>query len=172
MRECEEQDKKVNCIMYPGIYRSDQIDRIDRWIAESRQNNCISQVYSLYHDHVDSHISDRSGQIDQVIDSWQPMYLQKKKKKACQLPTANNPDTNHISIVSLNLRIPFAFITPLTPSGIRYAHSATPMGFVAAMASSWDRADCPASSDVSATSTRPCSLIVSTSAGTTFLLPC
>lgn len=71
-----------------------------------------------------------------------------------------------MSIMSLNRRIPFAFITPLTPSGIRYAHSATPMGFVAANSSLRD--DCPASSEVSATNTRPSSLIDSTSAGTTF----
>lgn len=71
-----------------------------------------------------------------------------------------------MSIVSLNRRIPLAFITPLTPSGIRYAHSATPMGFVAANSSLRD--DCPASSEVSATNTRPSSLIDSTSAGTTF----
>lgn len=65
--------------------------------------------------------------------------------------------------------MPLAFITPLTPSGMRYAHSATPIGFVAAAANSlWWREDCPASSEVSATRTRPCSLIVSTRAGTTF----
>ena len=93
----------------------------------------------------------------------QPKRKKKKKEKK------RKKERNHISIVSLNRKMPLAFITPLTPSGIRYAHSATPIGLVAAAASSsWWREDCPASSEVSATRTRPCSLIVSTRAGTTF----
>ena len=72
----------------------------------------------------------------------------------------------HMSIISLNFRMPLAFITPFTPSGILYAHSATPNGLATCMASSWS--GCSESSEVSATSTRPSSLIVSTSAGTTF----
>lgn len=70
-----------------------------------------------------------------------------------------------MSIVSLNLKMPFAFITPFTPSGILYAQSATPNALVVWRAS---LSGCPISSEVSATKTRPSSLIVSTRAGTTF----
>jgi hypothetical protein len=74
---------------------------------------------------------------------------------------------DHISIVSLNLSTPFAFMTPLTPSGIRYAHSAaTPIESAAAKASA--RVGRRVSSEVSATSTSPCSVIVFTNAGITF----
>lgn len=74
----------------------------------------------------------------------------------------------YISIISLNLKIPLAFITPLTPSGMRYAQSATPNVLAFAFAGSDSLSGCPVSSDVSATKTRPSSLIVSTRAGTTF----
>ncbi|PYI30479.1 hypothetical protein BP00DRAFT_204084 [Aspergillus indologenus CBS 114.80] len=72
----------------------------------------------------------------------------------------------HISIVSLNLKMPLAFMTPLTPSGMRYAQSATPTGSVVCKTSILS--DWLASSDVSATNTRPSSFTVSTRAGTTF----
>ncbi|PYH41806.1 uncharacterized protein BP01DRAFT_158457 [Aspergillus saccharolyticus JOP 1030-1] len=62
--------------------------------------------------------------------------------------------------------MPLAFITPLTPSGMRYAQAATLTGSVACKTSLLS--DWSASSEVSATNTRPSSFIVSTRAGTTF----
>lgn len=104
------------------------------------------------------------------IVGWM-QYWNRFKVRGIQGRTGEGDDgcnvcDGHISIISLNRRTPLAFITPFTPSGIRYAHSATPMALAEVMASA--RSGCPGSSQVSATSTRPSSLIVSTRAGTTF----
>lgn len=69
-----------------------------------------------------------------------------------------------MSILSLKRSTPVAFITPLTPSGVLYAHS---VAVLVVVVFNVEVAD---SSEVSAISTRPCSLIVSMRAGMTFYI--